>query len=487
MPLKETPEGIWCIQQNKGIVLYSRQGRFKQQFSFFEAGTFNNILQSEHIFYAEAFASNDNFIYINDLDKNILCINTVKKTSSVINVGKKLFSIGCLFDKVYIAENYSLIIISDNGFGKKIEILLDSSENIAETSLKQEDETHFFLSRNWHLYNIDTSGKIEYELTERDKNSFVKNGNIQKIYPDKFNRIWILSNNEVKRIENAELVFQNFTYADKQNNFTRSLYYDEQKNILLAGGYKGMIQAYDSTGNPLWAKAFISNIGEYLLNIEKLSRDEYLVVPTNDDLFIFNSATRKVYPLRTSLQKSILQNVQTIYPNNLQRLDDTTILLAANNNVFKCIFKTGLLTYVAPLIPDVIESKLTCFVYTGNKTLWTGMSNGSLHIVSGNKIKNLQIPGNYPIRSIAENELHQVCIGTEKGLFIYSDTYKLVKKIDNSSGLRNDCIYAIAVSGKDLFVSTKPRPLMHWCKRQLFKIFLKKWGCRIMNLTPMPY
>lgn len=353
-----------------------------------------------------------------------------------------------------MSEKNNITVIGDFGFGNRTKIFLDSAENITGASFKNADEQHLFLSRNQHLYLVDSAGKIQYELTDLDKRSFVKNGSIQKIYADQFNRIWLLSNNDIKRIENSELVFQNFTYPDKQNNFIRSLYFDKQKNILFAGGYNGMIQAYDSLGNNLWPKPFITKAGQYIINIEKLTADEYLIVCSNSGFFIFNSAVQKIFPLRTAMKKDSLQNAQTYYPNNLQRLDDSTILIATNSNIFKCVFKMGTLISNEPLFSEPPDKRLNCFLYTTNKYLCAGTNNGFLYIIKNNKLSHVEIPGNYIIRSIAENGSHQICVGTEKGLFIYDENFNPVKKIDISSGLRNDCIYAIAISGKDLFVST---------------------------------
>ena len=60
------------------------------------------------------------------------------------------------------------------------------------------------------------------------------------------------------------------------------------KNILLAGGYNGMIQAYDTLSDPLWKQPVITKASEYILNIEKLTNDEFLVITFYSPPFIFN-------------------------------------------------------------------------------------------------------------------------------------------------------------------------------------------------------
>ncbi|HEX5151000.1 MAG TPA: histidine kinase [Parafilimonas sp.] len=455
MPLKETAEGIWCMQQNKGIVLYNRQGKLQQFFSFFNEKTINGILQSDRIFNQQMITANDNFVYIYDFDKSILSVDTKKKNSFIINAGRNQFAVCCLLDKLYVSFNNYLLIIDDNGLGKQTKIPLGSSENITNTSLQKADEAHLLLSRNSYLYNVDTSGKIEYELTGRDRNSFLRNGTIMKIYADELKRIWLLTNNDVKRVQNSELRFQHFDYPGSKNNFIRALYYDEQKHVLIAGGFNGSIQLYDTLSNPLWPAPLITNAADYILAIDKLSSEEYLITNLHSGWFILNLAKKQIH--RVSIKrgaKNIVLSEPLNFPNNLQRINDTAIFTATPNNVFKCVFKKGELVSGEPQLPDVFNKKLTCFVHSGNKKIWAGTNTGLVYVADRNAITHFQIPGNYGIRSMAENSMGQVCIGTEKGLFIYDDNYKLVKKISIESGLRNDCIYAIAVSGNDVYVST---------------------------------
>lgn len=454
LPLKETNEGLWCMQQNKGITLYSMQGKLLQQFSFFDAAIINGILQSDRIFYQEIFAADDQFIYINDLSKNILCIRMKEKKGIILNAGENFFAVNCLHHKLYVSNRNSLDIIDENGFGKKTRVYFDSSENITSTGLQVADEAHFFYSRSWHVYYMDTAGSIMFELTDRDKNSFIKNGNIQKIYPDKFNRIWILSNNDIKRIQNSELLFENFAYTGERSNFIRALYYDDQKNILLAGGYDGMIQAYDTLANPLWKHALITKQGEYILNIEKVADDTYLVIPYNRIPFLLNAVTQKITALAFSSSVPGLQYANTNYPNNVQRINDSVLMIATGNKILQCIYKNGRLQADTALFSLSTGRWLSCFLYDADKLLWIGTGNGLLYRVAEGKTKTLNIPNNYTVRSIAENSLQQVCVGTEKGLLIYDRNGILLKKFNIASGLRNDCIYAIATHGGDCYVST---------------------------------
>jgi ligand-binding sensor domain-containing protein/two-component sensor histidine kinase len=452
VPIKETRQGLWCLQKNQGVVLYSADGRLLQAYSFFNSGIINDVLHSDNILNGQIIASNDQFVYIIDPLQKVLCIDVNNKTGVVIKTNNNiLYGVATLRDKLFLLEKNSLFILDRNGLGNIHIVSLDSTEDITVLSLSKADDKHMFLSRNNHLYVIDTAGNFQYRLTDRSKKDFVVNANIERVYADRFNRIWVLSNDDIKRIENKELLFQNFSSPGSQSNFIRSLYYDTSKNILLAGGFNGILQAYDTLANPLWQQ-IITRTSGYVLNIEKLTANEYLIISFNAAPFIFNIETKRSYAF--ALIPSAIQNARANFTCNLQRINDSTVLVATSNNVYKCIFIKNKLISAQPLINFIRDDRLSCFLYDANRKLWVGTSGGLLFMVNNNRISHINIPGNFTVRSMAEDDAHQVYIGTEKGLFIYSDSGALLRKYNIALGLRNDCIYAIAIEGNDCFVST---------------------------------
>ena len=58
-------------------------------------------------------------------------------------------------------------------------------------------------------------------------------------------------------------------------------------------------------------------------------------------------------------------------------------------------------------------------------------------------LKTIENSDNYFVRCIAEDALHRIWVGTERGLLIYSASGELIKKLTKESGLLNDFIYAL--------------------------------------------
>ncbi len=99
---------------------------------------------------------------------------------------------------------------------------------------------------------------------------------------------------------------------------------------------------------------------------------------------------------------------------------------------------------------------INCFIYTADKTLWVGTSRGALFRIRQNgDVKNINIPENYVVRCLMEDDKHNIWAGSEKGLFVYTAEGKLMKQVTKESGLRNDFIYALLrVDSNSVFAST---------------------------------
>jgi signal transduction histidine kinase len=163
--------------------------------------------------------------------------------------------------------------------------------------------------------------------------------------------------------------------------------------------------------------------------------------------YVLNIQSKNLKPLEIpdSLEKK-LQSHFINYPNNVQRINDSTIFIATSLNVFRCIFNNETIQSAEPLLPHVTDAanSIECFIYARNKTLWTGTNAGFLYRVSKNKnLPTLRIPYNYGIRSFREDAKDNIWVGTDKGLYIYDSSGAYLKKFTIESGLLNDCIYGL--------------------------------------------
>ncbi|MDQ6845447.1 MAG: ATP-binding protein, partial [Bacteroidota bacterium] len=90
------------------------------------------------------------------------------------------------------------------------------------------------------------------------------------------------------------------------------------------------------------------------------------------------------------------------------------------------------------------QNLVDCFWFAKDKTLWVGTLTGMLYKIDKNlHVGIYHIPGNYLVRTIVEDALHNIWVGTDKGLCIYSRQGQFLKEITTETGLLNDCVYAL--------------------------------------------
>src|SRR5665213_280996 len=85
VPLKETSEGVWCMQEKKGIVIYSPKGKIIRETSFYDTDITDRIIQSDPLLLKNIISSNRDYIFIYGGNYQILKINTQTNKAGFIN------------------------------------------------------------------------------------------------------------------------------------------------------------------------------------------------------------------------------------------------------------------------------------------------------------------------------------------------------------------------------------------------------------------
>lgn len=446
IPFKETHEGILCMQHNKGIVIYSEAGILKKNI-FPENVFIQNVFDHQEIFNNTTFAINNNSIFIYNGINKIQQINFYTYQVSEINADS-VYSFTCSSTHIYLISTTNLksINITNEKIEKNIPLIKISNESVNRSSCFLFNTAQIFISLNAHLYLLDTSCNYEKEYTNFSLNPVAEPGFIKIIYPDSFKRIWLLTNDNIKRIQNFDIPFQHFIYTNEKNNFIRSLYYDEAKHLLLAGCYNGGLQLFDTLGNALWQSAITSDNVKDINAIEKLDDDNYFIETIGRGLYILNLPSKKItfFISDTTGNPADYRNINFI--NNLQRINDSTVFMATLTNVFKCVITNHQLKFAEPLLAfnKSPSQQIDCFIYTQNKTLWAGTASGTIYKIGEDKhLQSIYIPENYQIRSFSEDAKENVWVGTDKGLYVYNNSGIFLKEFTTESGLLNDCIYSI--------------------------------------------
>lgn len=465
IPITTNKKETWYMKENKGIMIYNDACKSTTILSSFNSATADSVfLANDLIQNNKIIAANDDYIFIRISEQRIIQVNI--KTHAQGNLdfpGKFICSVTCNKDNIFISfkDGLTSIRISNNQPIHNFLFRQIAYEAINFSGIELKGENHLLVSLGNRLFEFDTSCVCQKELTNLNNEPFVSTGDIPFIYEDRFRRIWILSLNEIKRIQDIDIPFEHYLYPKEKNNFIRSFYVDDKQKLLLAGCFNGGIQLYDLSGKPLWEKSLIIPEVKNVIGIEKLSPGHYLIMTLTKGLYLLDIAKRELQPIIINGVSSPGLNMhENAYSNSLKRIDDSTIFISTRSNVFRCIFKNNKLTSSIALFPkaQVTNHPVSCFMIASNNTLWVGTESGIIFTIDAKgSSKTLAIPDNYFVKCMSEDSLQQVWIGTAKGIFIFSPSGNLVKKISNESGLLNDFIYALLPADKssnNFFAST---------------------------------
>ena len=449
LPVLQNEKGIWCMYAKKGIVIYNNGQALRQQVSQTETIFIDSILQSASYLSTRAIASNGTDVFLSDT-KRVLHINTATKTVNYLQTDFGLIhGIECTSTTFYAtaARGFFLIDIKSEKVNSNVPYATFNHETLFLAQVYLVSGNQLLVSVNRHLYEFDTAGIYQKEFTLLNGDPVLPTGHIHFLYADRFKRIWMMTNDDIKIIQNVEIPFALYISPNAKSNFAKCIYYDEQKQLLLVGYFNGGVQLYDTSGNHLWEKPIIFDGAKDVMNIEKLTADDYLLLTYFSGWFILNLPSKRIttFPMSRVLENIIHTN-SVSWTNTKQRINDSVVFIATRNNVYDCRFRNTELKSADPLLPDLTNAKdmYNCFIYTSDKTLWTGTSSGMLYVKdkTGN-LKKIVTPGNYGIRCAAEDANHVVWVGADKGLFVYNSTGELLKTITLESGILNDCIYGL--------------------------------------------
>ena len=275
IPLLQNTNGIWCMYAKKGIAVYKENKQLDQPFGNDEVTFVDSILHTGIFLSTRMSATNGNDIFLTDA-RRILQINTTTSRADYLQSDiSKIHGLECNKDKLYIIAEKMLasVSISNGKIDRQVSLKEINDETVSLAQVYLVNNNQLLVTINRHLYEFDTACIYQKEFTSLTGDPVVATGFIQFIYADRFKRIWLMTNDDIKLIQNIDIPFSHYIYPNIKRNFIKCIYNDEQKNRLLAGCFNGGIQLYDTSGNPLWDKPVITGLAKDIVAIEKLNHE----------------------------------------------------------------------------------------------------------------------------------------------------------------------------------------------------------------------
>jgi signal transduction histidine kinase/ligand-binding sensor domain-containing protein len=450
VPLKETAEGVWCMQESRGLVIFSMDGRQQKAAIPVDTLAIDQIIKPELPSPNVVTASSADHIFIRIGKRQVLRVNTVtRRCDTISGTDGDIQSISCNAHSLYIATTQSLsrYSMSEGKFMGRTLFKGVTDQPVRISVVNAIGNGRVIAGVNNQLLEYDGNLSRFSVYTTLDGSPIVPAGEIQSLYYDAFERIWVLTNDYVKRIQDRETPFTNFKYPGPAGNFVRCLYLDERKHQLLVGCLNGGLELYDTAANPLWSKPLLTREVKDILAIEKLSGDTYLVVTWKRGWYLLDLPKKKLSTFDFSREKAFRDLLDSnVFTNNLQRINDSTILVVSQANVFRCVFNGCSLRSVQPVLPFMKNPKrgFDCLFYSRDGTLWVGSYDGVLYKMDKKgALQRIPLPENYAIRCITEDAAGHIWIGSNSGLYVCTSDGRLLNSFFRRSGLLNDCIYSL--------------------------------------------
>ncbi len=444
-PLNETEQGIWCMQDNK-LALYNKSGSLVRNVYINNLSVIPPLLSPKF-----QFAANTRYLFLQTMQNEVMMFNKADGTFASIPFDNKiLYNLACTETRLYISHNKGITAINiTSGKPSKVTDVF-RAEKSAFGTVKVLPNTVVLASINQHLLSLDSNCKNISEITTLGSSPVIPAGYINTIYEDQFSRMWLLTNDDIKIVQNYTIPFQYYAYPNA-TNFIKSIYVDEAQNRVLAGCFNGGIQLYDTLNRPLWEKPLMNIKTKDIVCIEKLSKDEYFLETLGQGWFILKLSEKKITPMNISAKDEALLHTHTVsFPNNIQRLDSSTLIVINASDVIQCSFTGDKLSHYSVLFHNNGNSLLNYF-YLNNNThrLWVGTNAGTLYCKHSNgNTDTFTIPNSYMVRSITSDAQNNTWVGTDKGLFVYNSNNRIIKTFSSSNGLLNDCIYSLLTNDK---------------------------------------
>jgi signal transduction histidine kinase len=470
VPLMQTTDGIWCMQENRGIVEF-RNG--ESQLIIIDSSCIPDInltFNTDDILNRKIISTNGKFIFIRIPSGRILQINALTHRLDYFSDFKGEFiGFACDQSRFYCQTTVGLYSYSifPHLLIHLVPIRNYYNDILFVGCVELSGNNSLLIGFNGMLDELDTSLQFKRQLTTMSKELLGSGSPKHQIYIDRMNRIWLLTNNGILLLRNSEVPFEHYFYPGSKMNSTRCVYYDRQSHIVLSGcvnmdpGLKAGLRLFDTLSDPIWQTPLITRQMGTILGIVMLD-DPFFLVTTGDahGWYLANIREKRLSGLLMNVDESTKKELNSIqWINNLQSADDSTVYAASPNNVFRCVFRRHVLVRAERQLPltEQYNNSLTCFLRTTDLVIWAGSYTGIIYRIKQNKISGTyKIKGGYTVRCFAEDSLKHIWVGTDRGLYVFSESGDLIKSFFVQSGFFSDFIYAILPVGRtdSVFVSS---------------------------------
>ncbi len=304
------------------------------------------------------------------------------------------------------------------------------------------------ISYNNHLYKTnDKLDSLLYELVDFQNKPIAGNAGIVKIIEDNNGNLYLQTINDgFRKIIRNSYPIKYYGTEKKEENYTISILPDKENNRIIAGTFGSGVLIFDTLQRlikhikllPGEEKGFIVNC------ILKKPNGDYILSVSGTKMWLLSKDLSSLKPLPiTPFENKKFASVG--YFANLISSTGNSATIKSQFNFHKIDLKTNAIQEYQ----STTRGDMSGILFGGNIVTHFGEHLSLLDTISFNEVKRIPFKGTGAVRCFLKTGENSLYIGSNKGIYRVDSNYNVLMKIDKSSGLPDECIYAMAIDQEE--------------------------------------
>lgn len=319
-------------------------------------------------------------------------------------------------------------------------------KNTGRSLLIFNKEGSSYLSHNGALFSVDSNLKIKTQIVNFKNKSVGGYSSIAKMIVDNFGNLYIATINDgIRRVMRHNFPIKYYNNNVEGKNHILYVLPEKENNRILTGATSYGLAMYDTSQQLIRELKHLPNTkNELLVNtIINIGRERSLFfVNGSHTAFLTNSNFSQVTPIPISgKSKEIISR----YFSNILFQNSNSAIVQSEGVIFKINFSPleikGYKFSNSYIMSGIFVNHHIIF-HEGDSLVFLNPENLQV-------IKKTYLPNTGFVRCYVKANEKEFFVGSNKGIFKIDTSGRVLKHIDKSNGLPDECIYAMLIDSKN--------------------------------------
>lgn len=305
------------------------------------------------------------------------------------------------------------------------------------------------ISFNNRLYVLDTIRRsLQAELVNFQNEPVAGSASIARIKQDNFGNLCLatITAGIVKIIRN-NYDFKYYGTASKRGNMVLSVLPDKANNRVLVGAVNEGVLVFDTMQRLIRQVQAGPKNPEFSPNA--------MLKASNGDYIIFATGERRIWRLNKDLSRITPIPIDSDLPPERSGIDYFANIIYEDGH--RAIVQSQGMLYKVDMDANTVKESFFTTFYTMSGVLYRGnvvshTNNELIFLDTSNfrRVRTIPFGNTGGVRCFARDASDHLYIGSNKGIFKTDSTGRVLMVLDKSTGLPDECIYAMAFDSEGL-------------------------------------